>query len=151
LNISAFCRIKQDIVEWGTRKVGRFGMVLLTLVAWFSISNHCALGALESPKLVAVHPSCHGGAAAPAKLPAKGEAAPCCKSLRALLAKSHQPVIQNYFAGSFLAWVSAALVSYEQFHRWQSSELDTGPPFNESFAESVLQRSILAHAPPVIV
>ena len=151
LNISAFCRIKEDIVEWGTRKVGRFGMVLLTLVAWFSISNHCALGALESSKLVAVHASCHGGAPVPEKVPAKGEAAPCCKLLRALLAKSHQPVIQNYFTGSFLAWISAALVSYEQFHRWQSSELDTGPPFNESFAESVLQRSILAHAPPVIV
>ena len=149
LNISAFCRIKEDIVKCGPRKVGRFGMVLLTLVAWFSISNHCALGALESPKLVAAHASCHGGA--PAKLPAKGEAAPCCKLLRALLAKSHQPVIQNYFTGSFLVWVSAALVSYEQFHRRQSFELDTGPPFNESFAESVLQRSILAHAPPVIV
>jgi hypothetical protein len=27
-------------------------------------------------------------------------------------------------------------------------ELDTGPPFANTFAESVLQRSILAHAPP---
>jgi hypothetical protein len=30
-------------------------------------------------------------------------------------------------------------------------ELDTGPPFVHTFAESVLQRSILAHAPPIFV
>jgi hypothetical protein len=151
LNISAFCRIKKDIVKCGPRKIDRFGMVLLTLVAWFSISNHCALGALESSKLVAVHASCHGGAPAPAKLPAKGDAAPCCKLLRATVAKSDQPLIQNYFSGSVQAWVSAALALAEQLHWRQSFELDTGPPFSESFAESVLQRSILAHAPPVIV
>jgi len=29
-----------------------------------------------------------------------------------------------------------------------SGEFDTGPPFAKTFAESILQRSILAHAPP---
>jgi hypothetical protein len=29
-------------------------------------------------------------------------------------------------------------------------ELDTGPPFAKTFAESILQRSILAHAPPFL-
>jgi hypothetical protein len=33
---------------------------------------------------------------------------------------------------------------------FQPVSLDTGPPRSLSFAESVLQRSVLAHAPPVV-
>jgi hypothetical protein len=125
-------------------------VVAFSIAAWFSISNHCALGALEQPQSAAAHATCHGNPGEPANSPAKDEPAPCCKLLRATLAKSDQPVVQNYFTGSFQPWVSAALASSERF-RWQESfEWDTGPPFCESFAESVLQRSILAHAPPIL-
>jgi hypothetical protein len=130
------------------RHLSRIAIVTVTMVAWFSISNHCALSAFESAQHGQAHPACHETPGAPAKSPAKGEAPPCCKLLRATLAKLDQPVIENYFTGLLQAWLSAALVSTEQFHWPQSFELDTGPPFSESFAESVLQRSILAHAPP---
>ena len=45
-------------------------------------------------------------------------------------------------------WIVAELISTAET-LLPPLELDTGPPFAGSFAESVLQRSILAHAPPV--
>ena len=45
-------------------------------------------------------------------------------------------------------WIVAELISAAETHL-SPLELDTGPPFAGSFAESVLQRSVLAHAPPV--
>ena len=46
----------------------------------------------------------------------------------------------------------AGLVKFaEQFRAVEWFQSDTGPPFARSFAESVLQRSILAHAPPVVL
>ena len=44
-------------------------------------------------------------------------------------------------------WIVAGLISAVKT-QLPPLELDTGPPFAGSFAESVLQRSILAHAPP---
>jgi hypothetical protein len=123
-------------------------VTVLTLVAWLSISNHCALGALESARTATSHASCHGSASAPAKVPAKDQPAPCCKLLRATLVQSIQVEAQNYFIDSLQLWYEVAVVFPEQLHGPQSFELDTGPPFSTSFAESVLQRSILAHAPP---
>ena len=45
-------------------------------------------------------------------------------------------------------WIVVELISAAET-QLLPLELDTGPPFARSFAESVLQRSILAHAPPV--
>jgi hypothetical protein len=132
------------------KQMNRIAIVAVTTAAWFSISNHCTLGALENANPSPTFAACHGSPPAPEKSPAKDEAPPCCKLLRATLTKSDQPVIQNYFTGSLQAWLSVALALIDQFHWQQSFELDTGPPFSESFAESVLQRSILAHAPPLV-
>ena len=52
-----------------------------------------------------------------------------------------------------LAPIGAFLVSFRELDLSQASRLspifDTGPPAAKSFTESVLQRSILAHAPPL--
>jgi hypothetical protein len=128
--------------------MSRTGVTILTLVAWFAISNHCALGAFETRQNVAAHASCHGSAPAPSKLPAKGQEMPCCKLLRATLVKDKAPVVENGLIFSLQPYFVGFIVFPEQLHWPQSVELDTGPPFSGSFAESVLQRSILAHAPP---
>ena len=47
-------------------------------------------------------------------------------------------------------WIVAEVISAPAT-QLSPLELDTGPPFAGSFAESVLQRSILAHAPPSLV
>ena len=73
---------------------------------------------------------------------------PCCKTLGAITSAKISVavntldfVLKPYFLHTTLPEIS------------QSSllvlPLDTGPPDALSFSESVLQRSILAHAPPV--
>jgi hypothetical protein len=123
-------------------------VVMLTLVAWFSISNHCALGAFGTKKNVGAHASCHGSQPASNKTPAKGEQMPCCKVLRATILKDSASVAGNALTFSLQPYFVGVVVFPDQLHLPQSFELDTGPPFGGSFAESVLQRSILAHAPP---
>lgn len=120
---------------------------MLTMVAWLSISNHCAVGsliALETKTSVApMH--CHGDRPAPSKN--GDEQTPCCKVLKAVaVAKGDigtNPVdfaLKEYPTGELAVEI------------WQAHThtlgLDTGPPKALSFSESVLQRSILAHAPP---
>jgi hypothetical protein len=127
----------------------RSSVTVLTLAAWFAISNHCVLGAFKTKKSVAAHAPCHESSSAPSKLPVKGEETPCCKLLRATLVKDNASVAENALMFSLQPYFVGLIVFPEQLHWPQSFELDTGPPFSGSFAESVLQRSILAHAPPL--
>jgi len=125
-------------------------VVLLTLLAWFSISNHCALGALTVAKTrSATAPMhCHGNQPAPSKK-SNEEEMPCCKMLRATVtseAKIVEVTSKNFVP--IQDWIVAELISAPAT-QLSPLELDTGPPFADSFAESVLQRSILAHAPPL--
>ena len=130
-------------------KIIRLAVVLTTIVAWFSISNHCAVGGLIAKTNSAVAPMhCHGNQPAPSKKSGEEEM-PCCKMLRATLASEAK--IVEVASKSFFPiqnWIVAELISAAET-QLSLLELDTGPPFAGSFAESVLQRSILAHAPPV--
>jgi hypothetical protein len=128
----------------------RSSTVAIMAAAWFAISNHCALAVVEGGQSVTAHAACHGNESAPTKTPAKGAQGPCCKVLRATLVKSAS-VAADTLAFSLQPYFVGIVVFPKQLHWPQSFELDTGPPFSTSFAESVLQRSILAHAPPFIV
>ena len=129
----------------------RVAVVLTTMVAWFSISNHCALGGLIAKTNSAVAPMhCHGNQPTPSKKSSEEEM-PCCKMLRATITSDAKVV--EVASKTFLPnqdWVVAELISSTET-QLSPLELDTGPPFAGSFAESVLQRSILAHAPPVLL
>jgi hypothetical protein len=75
---------------------------------------------------------------------------PCCKLLLATLngdAKTVQKESSNCLSFQSLAFVVISSADDAQF-RCRPLELDTGPPSSRSFAELILQRSILAHAPP---
>ena len=133
-------------------KAIRISVVLTTIVAWLSISNHCAVGAMVAaktrPPMAQMH--CHGNQSSPSKKSSEEEM-PCCKVLRATLAG--QGKIVQVASKDFLPipnWIIAQVIFADeaQLHR-APQELDTGPPFVDSFAESVLQRSLFAHAPPV--
>ena len=132
-------------------KVVELAVVLTTIAAWLSISNHCAAGALvvvaKAQSAPRMH--CHGSEPSPSKKSSE-EQMPCCKVLRATLAGQGKTV--QVTSKDFLpiqTWIIAEAISaYEaQLHR-PHLEFDTGPPFAASFAESVLQQSLLAHAPP---
>jgi hypothetical protein len=125
----------------------RWATVLLTITAWILLSNHCALGLS-----CAVVDSDSGGCpmhSAPAKEKPTAYL-PCCKELRAIT--SH--------AAKSVAAVATQLVGAQDYVAeivlvpprvvFQPVSLDTGPPRSLSFAESVLQRSVLAHAPPAV-
>ena len=139
----------------GLNKTARVAIVALSIVAWFSISNHCALGGLiASAKMQsATAPMhCHGDQPLPSKNSGEEEM-PCCKLLLATLndnAKTVQNASSNFLPIQSLAFVELISADDAQFH-CRVLELDTGPPGSRSFAELILQRSILAHAPPLFL
>ena len=122
-------------------------VVVLSLGAWFALSNHCAIGAVAaSTESVSEETGCPMHS-----LPAKKKPAatpPCCKDLRAVVAKcvavNHialRPIGScEYVPAVFAPPPRAAL---------EIDGIDTGPPDCFSFAESVLQESMLSHAPPI--
>src|SRR5437879_5478325 len=129
-------------------KAIRISVVLMTIVAWFSISNHCVLGGLIAKTHSVVAPMhCHGNQPALSKKSSQEET-PCCKMLRATLTSEAKVV--EVASKTFLPIQYSIVAELISVRETQLSplELDTGPPFAGSFAESVLQRSILAHAPP---
>ena len=136
-------------MKWTRYNIIRFAVVLTTMVTWFSISNHCAVGALIAKTHSSVAPMhCHGNQPAPSKKSSEEEM-PCCKMLRATLtseAKVVEVATKNFLP--IERWIVTYLI-FAAEPQPSPLELDTGPPFAGSFAESVLQRSILAHAPPV--
>jgi hypothetical protein len=125
----------------------RLLLVILTMVAWLSISNHCALATVFAigAKTSVAQMHCHGGQPSPPK--SGDEQTPCCKVLKAVTvakvnigASAVDFVLKEYFTAGLVVEISQA--------QMQTVGLDTGPPGALSFSEAVLQRSILAHAPP---
>jgi hypothetical protein len=128
-------------------QLGRILIVLLTMAGWLSISNHCVLGTLVALQQEASAATMHCHEDAP--VPEKGgeEIAPCCKVLKAVVAsKINVGAGQIYFVLKEYS-TDGLTVAIWQPHT-HTLELDTGPPKAVSFSELVLQRSILAHAPP---
>jgi hypothetical protein len=117
------------------------------MAAWFALSNHCALGTVAAPtETESAMSGCPMHSAPAKKKPATK--VPCCKDVRAVVAKavtaaaSAMRVIgAETFATEFVGLPPRFPAEIEV--------LDTGPPGRISFAELVLQESMLAHAPPV--
>jgi len=129
------------------KTMSRSATVFLTIAAWICLSNHCALG-LSAPPADSV---AEAGQCPMHSAPAKQKPAthlPCCKDLRAVAS----PVVKS------VAGIAMQLVGSQDYAAEillppphvaiETFALDTGPPGAITFAESVLQRSILAHAPP---
>ena len=151
MNVTASSATKFAVTA-GLNKTAQVAIVGLSIVAWFTISNHCALGGLvASAKMQsATEPMhCHGDQPSPPKK-SGGREMPCCKILCATLSgegKTVQNPSTNFLPIQSLAFVALVSADDARFHR-RPLELDTGPPGWHSFAELVLQRSIVAHAPP---
>jgi hypothetical protein len=126
---------------------------LVALAAWLTASNHCAIGGLvPKPVEAAAHSHCSGAPEAPAEEQKSGDCdgSKCCKSLSApSLAFAKNVVAFDAALFATTDYLTDTLSSLGGSHDDPVCELDTGPPERPSFAESVLQRSVLAHAPPV--
>jgi hypothetical protein len=122
--------------------------VTVAIFSWVAISNHCAFSALFA-QTHATQSACPFHSQ-PAKTPPQPAGIQCCKILRAVV-----PTITKDWKRNN-AGVSDADLCFEKLAFIANSQsaispllLDTGPPGAQSFAELILQRSILAHAPPV--
>ena len=128
----------------------RWAIVTVAICSWIAVSNHCAFAAVatESDKAQSECPF-HSN---PAKQKEPSSQVPCCKTLRAIVAAQSKawehdhakfsdvnfPVETGAFVLCSLRIVAPLL-------------LDTGPPLHAfSFAELILQHSLLAHAPPLV-
>jgi hypothetical protein len=125
----------------------RSASVAIAICSWFAISNHCAFAALAATT-DSTQAACpfHSKPAKQHQPPAQVQ---CCKILRAVvLAKTKSWARDDAnFSAVDLCVEEFALVALLP-NAQASSSLDTGPPGAHSFAELILQRSLLAHAPP---
>jgi hypothetical protein len=120
-------------------------------IAWLFASNHCALAAVESPaKPASEHVCCHSGKGAAQPL---GRSTQCCKALAAPVPNAVvAPTVHLHELRP--AWFQAARVeaSAESPILVVDFASATGPPRGAlSFALLILNRSLLAHAPPHFV
>lgn len=131
--------------------IARFIVILVVMSGWFVLSNHCALGMI--PKVGAAHQCCENGKFASAEdQPAQGGTIICCKALQAL---SHDTANVSVLKPNLapVLFATAWLLELERQHECRADlEVcgDTAPPLAISFSELVLQRSLLAHAPPAL-
>ncbi len=139
--------------EARSARIARLLIAIITALGWFVISNHCVLAQFKSA--AKAEATCHQhccGNQSPVK--SKQESGiECCKTLRATLSGGAKDFV-GYDTSLFalqLYFVRPIISANDSMATPRVLELDTGPPFANTFAESVLQRSILAHAPPFIV
>jgi hypothetical protein len=136
-------------IESGVRATARCLIVAITISSWIAISNHCAFRGFVT-KTNTTESGCplHSK---PAKPQPQSGGTECCKILRAvsttpakILAPATFDLLHIDLAFDRLAIFPPPKISF------LPATLDTGPPGAFSFAELILQRSILSHAPPVL-
>lgn len=127
-------------------------IALLTVVAWLLAANHCVVACLAAPLNAdtETHEHCGGSSETPADQEQSNDCdgLNCCKSLSAPASFAKKLAGYDKAFYTLKDYVVSEIVFADEHHDASISELDTGPPPAHCFAESVLQRSLLAHAPP---
>jgi hypothetical protein len=128
----------------------RWAIVTVAICSWITISNHCAFAAI-APHIDTSQPECPFHSK-PAKQKEQSSQVQCCKVLRAVVfaqSKGWERDDAKFSDTNFSAETGASLVCSMQ--AVGPLLLDTGPPLHTfSFAELILQQSLLVHAPPFI-
>jgi hypothetical protein len=126
----------------------RFAVVMVAICSWFTISNHCAFAALAANSR-SVQTRCPFHSKPKEK---QSTGAQCCKILRATT-----PVPTKSWARDDAKLTYANGYCDARALAITSSQMTlvplcfgTGPPDADSFAELILQRSLRAHAPPIV-
>jgi hypothetical protein len=119
---------------------------VLLLLAWLAVSNHCALAVLAGSATQAAevqHACCPG---AGGERPPAEAGKVCCKSLRALPPDTAAPLSVT---PALLAAFLPLEILEAPLERALAPAGGASPPGAQSFAELVLQQSLLGHAPPI--
>jgi hypothetical protein len=124
----------------------RAAIVAVAICSWFAISNHCGFAALAT-KTDSTGCPFHSK---PAKQEKPSTGAQCCKILRAVASVATKSWTRDdaKFSEADHYYDERALITAYSQTTLAPLFLDTGPPDARSFAELILQRSLLAHAPP---
>jgi hypothetical protein len=124
----------------------RGAIVAVAICSWFAISNHCVFAALATNDTASRECPFHSK---PKEKPSTG--AQCCKILRAVASVATKSWTRDdaKFSEVDHYYDERALITAYLQTTLAPLFLDTGPPDAHSFAELILQRSLLAHAPPV--
>ena len=124
--------------------------VAIAICSWIAISNHCAFAAVAS-EIDKGQVECPFHSK-PAKQKEQSSQVQCCKTLRAVVlahAKTWARDDAKFFDLDLC--VDYIALNVRSRNAQASTSLDTGPPDARSFAELILQRSLFAHAPPILV
>jgi hypothetical protein len=126
----------------------RGAIVVVAICSWFAISNHCAFAALAT-KTDTASTECPFHSK-PAKQEKPSTGAQCCKILRAVASVPPKSWARDdaKLSGADGYCGERALVIAASQTMLVPLPLDRGPPGAHSFAELILQRSLLTHAPP---
>jgi hypothetical protein len=130
------------------RAIARCLIIAIAICSWLAISNHCAFAALAT-KTDSVQAGCPFHSK-PAKQENQSAGAQCCKILRAVASVATKSWTRDdsKFSEADRYYNEHALITAYSQTTLAPLFLDTGPPDARSFAELILQRSLLAHAPP---
>jgi|SRR6266576_5665495 len=125
----------------------RGAIVVVAICSWFAISNHCVFAALATNDTASRECPFHSK---PAKQEKPSTGAQCCKILRAVASVATKSWTRDdaKFSEADHYYDERALITAYSQTTLAPLFLDTGPPDARSFAELILQRSLLAHAPP---
>jgi hypothetical protein len=140
-------KMQSNMNTFGRSRIVQLTIVPFMMFSWIAISNHCAFGAVAT-KSEPSQSECPFHSK-PAKQKEQSTQIQCCKTLRAVVPTVAKSWTRNDtdFSDVDLCFKEFALIAYS---RSQPAPLflDTGPPGARTFAELILQRSLLAHAPP---
>ena len=122
----------------------------ITICSWIAVSNHCAFAAIAM-EINKAETECPFHSK-PAKQKEQSSQVQCCKILRAVIFSKTKDWARDdaKFCDANFPVQACVLLAYST-RDVAPLLLDTGPPGAFSFAELILQQSLLAHAPPVLV
>ena len=127
----------------------RCAVVAIAICSWIAVSNHCAFAAVAS-EINKARTDCPFHSK-PAKQREQSSQVQCCKVLRAVVfAKTKDWVRDDAKFGDANFPVQVGVCVVHSSRAAAPLLLDTGPPRAFSFAELILQSSLLAHAPPFV-
>ena len=138
----------------------KLSITLLAILAWLNATNHCALATIGE---ACVPQKCHSAAATsdshsdghcpeghkPFQKNDSKDSVGCCKNFaKAAQNTDSSPQFKNAVIKLMMFSSGAQLLPVAPKADLNPHYLDSGPP--ASFAETVLQRSLLVHAPPAV-
>ena len=129
--------------------ITRHAVVAIAICSWIAVSNHCAFAAVAA-KIDKAQTECPFHSK-PAKQKEQSSQVQCCKILRAVIFSKTKDWARDdaKFCDANFPVQACVLLAYST-RDVAPLLLDTGPPGAFSFAELILQQSLLAHAPPFL-